>query len=47
MKFRSFEELKRIHHRAVTGMGVVRFVLSVVAATAVLSGLVMLIPLGT
>lgn len=47
MKFHSFELLRRIHHDVPTGKGVVRLVLSVMAATIILGGLVMLIPLGT
>ncbi len=46
MKFHSFEELKRIHGIR-TDKGIVRFTVSLIAATLILSGLVMLIPLGT
>jgi len=46
MEFHSFEQLKRIGD-ARTGKVAVRLILSVVAAIVVLSGLVMLLPLGT
>jgi hypothetical protein len=46
MKFHGFEQLRRIHH-VPPGKGAFRLVLSVMAATLILSGLVMLIPLGT
>jgi len=46
MEFHSFEQLKRIEN-ARAGKGAVRLILSVVAAIVVLSGLVMLLPLGT
>ena len=45
MKFHSFEQLRRIHDPPPT-KGVGRLLLAVMAATAILSGLVMLIPLG-
>ena len=45
MEFHSFEQLKRMEDgRSV--MGAVRLILSVMAAIAILGGLVMLLPLG-
>ncbi len=46
MKFHSFEQLRKVHDPP-DAKGFVRLLLSVMAATVILSGLVMLIPLGT
>jgi hypothetical protein len=46
MKFHSFEQLRRIHDPPAT-KGITRLILSVMAAMAILGGLVMLIPLGS
>ena len=46
MKFHSFDELRKMHG-VPTGNGIVRHVLSLIAAITIVGGLIMLIPLGT
>ncbi len=46
MKFHSFEELKKRHGIA-SDKGILSLIMALMAATVILSGLVMLIPLGT
>ncbi len=46
MKFHSFDELRKMHGLP-TNKGIVRHVLSLIAAITMVGGLIMLIPLGT